>query len=236
MPKISQLPVATQVNSPDLFAIVQAGVTKQATASLVITATQTGIIISESQVTNLVSDLAARLLKANNLSDVDSASTSRVNLGLPLLTNGQLWIGSTGLDPVNTTLTAGTNISISNAAGSITISATGSGGFTWTHVTGTSQVMDANNGYIADNVGLVTLSLPATSSIGNEIEIIGKGSGGWTISQATGQQIFLGTANSTLGPGGSISSTNDRDSLYMICTVADTEWTIESLIGNLTVV
>jgi hypothetical protein len=39
-------------------------------------------------------------------------------------TDGQLLIGSTGTDPVLATLTAGTNISITNAAGSITIDAT----------------------------------------------------------------------------------------------------------------
>ena len=38
-------------------------------------------------------------------------------------TNGQLLIGSTGVDPVLATLTAGTNVSITNAAGTITINA-----------------------------------------------------------------------------------------------------------------
>lgn len=39
------------------------------------------------------------------------------------LTNGQLAIGSTGVDPVAATLTAGTNVTITNGAGIITISA-----------------------------------------------------------------------------------------------------------------
>lgn len=42
-----------------------------------------------------------------------------------LMTNGELIIGSTGLAPQINTLTAGTGISITNAAGSITIDATG---------------------------------------------------------------------------------------------------------------
>jgi len=42
-------------------------------------------------------------------------------------TNGQLLIGSTGSDPVLSTLTAGTNVSIVNGAGTITINATSSG-------------------------------------------------------------------------------------------------------------
>jgi len=44
------------------------------------------------------------------------------------LTNGQLLIGSTGLDPVPATLTAGIGISVTNAAGSITIASTGAAG------------------------------------------------------------------------------------------------------------
>lgn len=42
---------------------------------------------------------------------------------LGVATNGQLPIGSTGADPVLATLTAGSNISITNGAGSITIAA-----------------------------------------------------------------------------------------------------------------
>ncbi len=38
--------------------------------------------IAESDVTNLTTDLAAKLVKVNNLSDVADASTSRTNLGL----------------------------------------------------------------------------------------------------------------------------------------------------------
>lgn len=41
------------------------------------------------------------------------------------LSNGQIWIGSTGAPPVAVTLTAGAGISITNSAGGITIAATG---------------------------------------------------------------------------------------------------------------
>ena len=44
-----------------------------------------------------------------------------------VLTNGQLLIGSTGAAPVAATLTAGTGVSITNGAGSITINSTGGG-------------------------------------------------------------------------------------------------------------
>jgi hypothetical protein len=153
------------------------------------------------------------------------------------LTNGQLLIGSTGAAPVAATLTAGANISITNGAGNITIAATGPGGFVWTRVTGTSQTMVSNNGYIADNAGLVTLALPATSAIGDELIIVGRGAGGWSISQAASQQIIIGHTSSTVGVGGSVASSNRRDGVYLVCTNTNLEWTAATgPEGNLTIV
>lgn len=141
------------------------------------------------------------------------------------LTNGQLLIGSTGADPVPAALTAGTNITVTNGGGTITIAATGAGGFSWTDVSGTTATMVSGNGYIANNAGLVTLTLPATSVEGDEISIIGKGAGGWSIAQAAGQLVRIGSSVSTVGVGGSISSTNRYDSVDLVCTVANTTWT-----------
>jgi hypothetical protein len=132
-------------------------------------------------------------------------------------------------------LIAGTNISINNIGTSITISASGSGGgFSWNVVTGTSQNMAINNGYIANNASLVTLNLPPTSSVGDALSVIGKGTGGWLIQCGVGQTIVLGS--STTSSGGSLSSTNQNDALYIICTVANNEWHIGSAPqGNITV-
>jgi len=172
------------------------------------------------------------------LATANSAVLLTNSTGVPVwsssLTNGQIIIGSTGATPVAATLTAGANISIVNAAGSITIAATGLAGFSWTVVTGTSQAMLSNNGYIANNAGLVTLTLPATSAVGDEIDVIGKGAGGWLIQCGAGQTIVLGS--STTSVAGSLASTNAKDSLYIICTVANTEWQVGSAPqGNITV-
>lgn len=140
------------------------------------------------------------------------------------LTNGQIIIGSTGGTPTPATLTAGSGISISNGAGSITISGTGSG-IGWTEVTGTSQTMTADSGWITNNAGLVTLTLPATAAVGTAISVIGKGAGGWTIAQNVGQNVQVGNVSSTVGAGGSVSSSNRYDSLDLICTTANTTWT-----------
>lgn len=153
------------------------------------------------------------------------------------LTNGQLLIGSTGNDPVPAALTAGVGIAITNSAGSITIDATGPASFVWEEVTGTSQSMVSNTGYIANNVALVTLTLPTLSAVGDLLEVVGKGAGGWLIAQNAGQTIHLGNTSTTTGAGGSLASTDRRDAIYLVCTAANTEWTVGcGPQGNITVV
>lgn len=178
---------------------------------------------------------ASNLLYSNGantvtgLATANSAALTTNSSGVPAwtasMTNGQLLIGSTGATPTPNTLTAGTGIGISNGAGSVTISVTGSG-YTWTDVSGTSQSMAVNNGYVANNVGLVTLTLPSTAAFGSTVMIQGYGSGGWRVAQNAGQTIHTGVLSTTTGVGGSLSSTNRYDSIEILCVVADTEWTI----------
>lgn len=165
---------------------------------------------------------------------IGAASNGITSLGP--LTNGQLAIGSTGADPSAATLTAGTGVSITNGAGSITINATG-GGMTWTTVTGTSQAAAVNNGYIANNAGLVTVTLPATSAVGDIVAVTGiNNATGWKIAQNAGNQIFFGTSTTTGGAGGSLASTATHDVCYVMCVTANANWTVIGSIGNLTVV
>lgn len=152
------------------------------------------------------------------------------------LTNGQLLVGSTGVDPVPATLTAGSNISIVNTAGTITISGTGAGGFSWHNVTGATQTLAGNNGYVTNNAGgTVAYTLPAVSAIGDQINIVGS-LNGWNIIQGAAQSITLDGVTSTVGAGGSFASTNAGDGLIMICTAANTTWSLISAVGNLTIV
>ncbi len=153
------------------------------------------------------------------------------------LTNGQLAIGSTGADPSAATLTAGTGISITNGAGSITVNAVG-GALTWSVVT-VDASFTVNTGTIANKAGLLTMTLPTTAAIGDIIEITGiNTAAGWKIAQNANQQIFFGTSSTTLGITGSLASINIRDSVKMVCVVAgaSTVWNVLSSIGNITVV
>jgi len=136
------------------------------------------------------------------------------------------------------TLIAGTNISISGNATTheITIDATVPTGIVvWNEVFGPTAML-VNNGYVANNSSVVTLSLPPTSAFGDILRIVGKGAGGWQITQGAGQIIHFGDQNTTVGAGGSVSSQSTFDIIELLCTTANTNWTELSTQGNLTVI
>jgi hypothetical protein len=158
--------------------------------------------------------------------------------GTPVITalasNGQLIIGSGSGAPLAATLTPGTGITITNAANSITISATG-GSFAWVDVTTATQALSVQTGYVTDHTN-VAYTLPATAILGDQIRIVGK-LGSWSVAQNAGQQITVSSASSTVGVSGSVASTNVGDCMWLVCITAgaSTIWRAESFVGNLTV-
>lgn len=149
------------------------------------------------------------------------------------LSNGQLIIGSTGNAPSAATLTAGSGISITNAAGSVTIASTG-GGLAWS-VVAVDTTFVVNNGYGSNAAGAVAFTLPAASAVGDTVAIQGM-QGSWNVVQRANQQIHIGSGASTLGAGGSISSTNAFDAIELVCLVANSIWYARSVVGNITIV
>jgi len=113
----------------------------------------------------------------------------------------------------------------------------------WVIVTSSvTPAMAINTGYIcnAGGVGTIVLPLPANGTpglrVGTMIEVTLNGASGWQITQASGQQITIGTWQTTLGPSGSISSAFQGDTVRMVCTSAtstSSTWTVLSTIGNL---
>jgi len=161
-----------------------------------------------------------------------SATQGLTNLGP--LTNGQLAIGSTGNPPSAATLTAGAGITITNGAGSITITNTGAAP-TWQAVSA-GGALSVDNGYICIAPGgALSFSLPATSAVGDEVELVLDGATSWTITQGAGQSIRFGLFTTTVGAGGSLASTAQGDAVRIVCSVANTKWNVLSAVGNLTV-
>ena len=92
-------------------------------------------------------------------------------------------------------------------------------------VTTTSQAMSPNTIYVANNAGLVTLTLPTAAPFGSIVSIVGFGSGGWKLAQNISNQVIISPQNTSLGIGGSVSSTDQFDSLTLICIVTNFIWT-----------
>jgi len=151
-------------------------------------------------------------------------------------TNGQVLIGATTADPAFATLTStGGTVVFTTGANTLNLEVAG-GGIAWTEVTGTTQAIAVNNGYIANNGGLVTLTLPATAALGSNVRVTGKGAGGWRIAQNSGQTVFFGNTATTTGATGHLDSTATRDTIELVCVTANNDWNVLSSIGNLTVV
>jgi hypothetical protein len=110
--------------------------------------------------------------------------------------------------------------------------------FPWTKVTGTSQTISVNNGYVINNASLCTLPLPSTSAIGDVIKLMGEGIGGWRISQNTGQSIRVGNLVSTTGTSGKIESytSTPQATVELVCTATNTTWQALNYTGIINVV
>ena len=130
---------------------------------------------------------------------------------------GQALLGSTGADPAFSNLVT---VNISN-------------------VTGTTQAMAVGTSYISNHAtATVAFTLPATGALGDRMEIVGNGPGGWQIQQNANQAIKFNAQTSTTGTGGSVSSTEKFNSVQLYCVVsgASTIWNIISSSGSLTFV
>lgn len=134
----------------------------------------------------------------------------------------------------NWNIFGGTGITTSGAGSTLIITATGAS-LTWT-VIAANQTLAVDHGYICGGGGTLSLALPATSAVGDIIEITLDGSTGWIVTQGAGQQIRLGSSTTTLGAGGNLASTAEGDTLRMVCRTANTLWQVLSTMGNITTV
>lgn len=196
------------------------------TATYPATATGTGTLLRANG-TNYVASTAtfadtyaaSTLLYSNGANAVVGLATA--NNGVLITSNAGVpsWLANSGTPGYVLTANSGAPPSWQAA----------SGGSSWVNQTTATVTMATNTGYTA-NAGatLITFTLPTTSAIGDFIEIVGAGSGLWTIAQAAGQQIQVAPNATTLGVGGSLSSINQYDSVRLRCVVANTTWAVVS--------
>lgn len=112
----------------------------------------------------------------------------------------------------------------------------GGGGATlWQQEPSSTVSALVGKGYICTNVGLTTISLPSTAAVGSVIEIIADSAGGFQVIYGAGQKITFGLISSTTSSG-RLESTEQGDSLRLVCTTADTTWHVVSSVGNFNLV
>jgi hypothetical protein len=147
-------------------------------------------------------------------------------VALGAATNGQLPIGSTGADPVLATITAGTGISVTNGAGSITIASTTTGtpittldGDTGSATGATVTIMGGNNIATSASGSTVTVNVSGTT---NHALQVGNSSGSLTsLGVATNGQLAIGSTGAspvlaTLSSSGStITITNGAGTINL---------------------
>lgn len=110
----------------------------------------------------------------------------------------------------------------------------GGGLVTWSVIT-VNQTAVVNQGYFCNKAGTLALALPATSALGDVIEVYNMNTAtGTQFTQAAGQQIFIGNTSTTLGTTGTLTSIAIGDSLKLVCSAANTTWRVVSGWGNWT--
>lgn len=137
------------------------------------------------------------------------------------------------LNVLNVLGAAGTTTT--GAGNTITITVSGSG-LSWNTISA-SQMLVPDNGYFCVSPGgALSLALPAVSALGDEIEVTLDGATSFSITQGAGQQIRIGNLATTAGVGGSLTSTQQGDSVRLVCQTANLKWNVMSSMGNPTIV
>lgn len=181
-------------------------------------------------------------IQGNNVIATNVVSATELDVALTNGTNGQVLIGG-GANPIWANLTAGTNISITNGANSITINSTGgTGGLAWVKVTA-DTTMAINTGYICNKTTgtqNINMTLPATAALGSLVTVVNMtGYSTLTVLPAAAQTIIYGQYETVTGGGGgklvSYARLVTGDSLQMVCVTANTTWLVYGSIGNFNV-
>jgi len=146
----------------------------------------------------------------------------------------QILVPRDGGGTITTITSTGGTITVTNPAGPVTNIDTVAPGFIWEN-TAISKTAEINKGYIVSNVGLVTITLPATAPVGSQVKVLGAGLSGWVIDQPAGVSIEWDTVDSTTIGTGTLASTDNYDSVELVCTTADLIWGVLNAKGNITI-
>lgn len=181
---------------------------------------QAGVNYTTNESSNIVIGNGGTALDANTIRLGFQGSGSRQQ-------NKCFIAGIIGVTVANTQL-----VTINSSTGQLGVTALQS--FSWSVITA-NQTAAVNNGYFCNKAGTLALALPATSAVGDVIEVYNMNTAtGTQFTQAAGQQIFIGNTSTTLGAAGTLTSIAVGDSLKLVCSAANTTWRVVSMVGNWT--
>jgi hypothetical protein len=166
---------------------------------------------------------AGKVLQGSGTNAGATFASLGVNSGLSangvVISQNNLAFTATSAGSVNQVLT-------SNGPGADpTFQNSSSGIFPWSDET-SNKTLGINQGYTTSGGSLITLTLPTLVAYGSIFRIVGNGIGGWKVAQNAGQTIHFGNVNTTTGASGFIQSTQQYDSIELLCTIANTDFTI----------
>lgn len=172
-------------------------------------------------------------LSGNTAKSFVYSDASKVAVTTSAPTNGQLLIGDTGNIPQAAAITAGTGISVTNGAHSITIATTGGGARTVTAKTTGYTVLSGDAGVVFTNTGAagtVIFTLP-TAAAGLTYTFV---------VDAVFTVELLAGASTTIQVGGTISSSAGNfqnavsGSTITVVAISTTQWVALSATGSWT--
>lgn len=101
---------------------------------------------------------------------------------------------------------------------------------------GAAVSLEGNHSYIMNKSGgnRLVATLPSSAAVGQVIELIGRGSSGWSLEVGLNQTIRIGDQSCT-STTGKVESGSQYDCITIKCTYTNLEWIAISAIGNLTV-
>jgi len=195
----------------------------------------TGITVTTGGITITAGNTTLTPLAAARAGIVKSSTSGVLSALIDSNSDGQVLISSSVADPAWATLTAGSGISITEGHNTISIASTATS-MAWSREASDTVAAVADHGYVNTNVGLTTFTLPSSATIGTIIAIVGESAAGWSIAQRANQSIQFGSVATTVGVGGSLSSSQRYDVVYLVCRVADLTWSVTSAVGVLSLV
>lgn len=190
----------------------------------------------QSSTINIGTGSGVGVVKAITLGSTSSTSSTQLNAGsggVILQAQGAGAVVTNGSSVMLVTQDTAGKVLTSNGAGNAPSFQIPSGIF-WTVITANQTAVN-NNGYICNKAGTLVLTLPAAAAVGTVIAVTGINTAtGWQIALQTGQTVFFGTKATTTTTG-TITSTGIRDTLQIVCVVANTSWNVIFSVGNLTI-